>query len=827
MSLTSFANPYRSENLTEINRPWRVFLDILYSTAVYISLIIVGTISADDPLPAILSGIVTSAILLFSAILALRGSIKWGSRIHLVVLLFYFITSSFLADGVSTLHALLAFSMISTALIHAGPFYEERFSYFVLVGAVIVIVTSFFITGTGGFASDPGAYRTVGFIFFTIQFFILTYVIIEQFSTFSLVSKFIISVILLAFVSILVTIAAVSYTINQSATEDVVQDLQIIADSSALELGEFIAREISVLEAFNGNRILQEELIAENLTSNNLNETEIEAQLRRRQVIWRSADLEGRSQLLNDDVQTLLEDFDQFVPNELSLVVTDQYGQLLATTGNPDQYYYGEEPWFFRAYAAGFGSRYVSDPYVLDRETVDPLEELRVFEQDDVVLGIDIAIPLLTFPENRTRPVAVGTLKTTLVVNGILKDLSLNIQGSRVEELDLLVGDNVLHVHDAEISRPEEPTFDLNILEVLRQDDFALAEYEGTNSYVVASSITSSADLTAIDNLGWTMFAYQSEGAALAIITEQQRVQILLGLVILLGGSLAALAVGRIVVTPITELAEFAEQIAQGERNIRANIRTQDEIATLAHSFNEMVIQIEGNERTLEQRVMERTRVLETSARIGRSLSTIVELDALILAIVEQLKQAFDYYHVHVYIPSKNGEYLELVGGSGEIGQQLLARNHKIPIESGLVGRAAASKVSILEPDVSQAENWRPNELLPETQSELAVPIVLNEQLLGVLDIQNDVVNSLQKEDVDAVEAIAYQIAVAIQNAQLYEEAQREAAREQLINQINQKIVSTSDMETAMKVALREIGQVIEGAQAVVSLKGKRENGHD
>lgn len=828
MSLTSFTIPSQSENLTEINRPWRVFLDIVYNAAVFSSITLISALDTggDDVQSAFIYVLVTLILLAGCAFLAFRGRVKLAANLQMPILFLYFIFATIWTGDFGNLHALLAIGMFGTTLLHVGSFREERYSYIALfVGAGVLFGLSFY-GNAGLLTSLTNVYRPLLTIFVFIQFGILAYVLIEQFNQFRLITKFIVSVVVLAFISITVTITAVSYLISRSATEDIISDLQVIADNSSLQIGEFIARNIFVLETFNGNQRLQEILFESNQSYNSVDESDIDSLLRRQEVIWRSADLDARATLKNQEAQAFLNEFSRFVPHELDLIVTDQYGKLLATTGNPNQYYYGDENWFFNSYASGLGERFISEPYVLERDTVDPLNEIDAFDEDDVVIGIDVAIPLLAFPENRSEPVTVGVLKSTLIVNDLFKELTP--EGSRADELELLTNNLFFDLGNrTEIGAPEEPNFDLSIVDQIRQDGYTLAEFEGEISYLTISPVTSRTNLDVIDNLGWITIIHQNEREAASLITEQQRVQTIIGMFIMVVGGLAAVFVGRIVVTPLTNLAEFAQRIAQGERNIRAEVQTGDELSALADSFNQMVIQIEENERNLEQRVFERTRILETSSRIGRSLSSIVELDALVSAVVEQIKQSFDYYHVHVYMPSKDGEYLEMVGGSGEIGQQLLTIGHKMPIGSGLVGRAATTKTSILEPDVSQAENWRPNELLPETQSELAVPILLNEKLLGVLDIQNNIVNSLQREDVGAVEAIAYQIAVAIQNTQRYEEAQREAEREQLINQINQKILATSDMETAMKVALRELGQVLDGAKAVISLGPSRGNGHD
>jgi GAF domain-containing protein len=125
----------------------------------------------------------------------------------------------------------------------------------------------------------------------------------------------------------------------------------------------------------------------------------------------------------------------------------------------------------------------------------------------------------------------------------------------------------------------------------------------------------------------------------------------------------------------------------------------------------------------------------------------------------------------------------------------------------------------VLVPDVSQAEGWLPNPLLPQTQAEIAVPITLGEKVLGVLDVQHNVKNGLQQEDADLLLSIANQVAIALQNARQYAEAQMRAEQVAYMNTITQKIQATTSVENALQVAVREIGRATGAKQAVVKLK--------
>ncbi|MDT8307541.1 MAG: GAF domain-containing protein [Anaerolineae bacterium] len=224
----------------------------------------------------------------------------------------------------------------------------------------------------------------------------------------------------------------------------------------------------------------------------------------------------------------------------------------------------------------------------------------------------------------------------------------------------------------------------------------------------------------------------------------------------------------------------------------------------------------------LEARVIARTRALALSSEISRRLSTILDQRQLVDEIINQLRQAFNYYHVHVYLLSERGDEMILAGGTGEAGAVMLERGHKLALDQGLVGRAGSTRLPILAPDVQREPAWLPNPLLPQTKSEIAVPIVLGDELLGVLDVQHDMAGGLGAEDVDLLATIANQAAVGLQNARLYAAAQQDAEREILLNTISQRIQSTTSVEQALQVAVRELGRVLPGQEAAVRLRPER-----
>jgi putative methionine-R-sulfoxide reductase with GAF domain len=321
----------------------------------------------------------------------------------------------------------------------------------------------------------------------------------------------------------------------------------------------------------------------------------------------------------------------------------------------------------------------------------------------------------------------------------------------------------------------------------------------------------------------WYVVNYLSRGRAFAPVIQAFYVGLISIAITLLAAVAVMVFFSRTVTAPLIGLTRTAEKVALGDLNAQACVEFGDEIGTLATVFNSMTAQLRQTLTGLEQRVAERTRALETSAEISRRLSALLDQEQLVTAVVEQVQAAFDYYHVHIYLVDEEGGDLVMAGGSGEAGRMLLASGHRVPRGQGLMGRAAATNTVVLAPDVSQDEGWLSHVLLPHIRSEVVVPIAVGERVLGVLDVQQDEVGGLDQDDVDLLSSIAVQVAIALQNIGLIAETRRRAEHQVLINLITQRVQSTTTVESALQVAVRELGRALDASETAVRLHGTTE----
>lgn len=296
---------------------------------------------------------------------------------------------------------------------------------------------------------------------------------------------------------------------------------------------------------------------------------------------------------------------------------------------------------------------------------------------------------------------------------------------------------------------------------------------------------------------------------------------------LLVGGILGFLAilstlivVRNSIAQPIAALVAGAKQAAAGKLDtIVPGATNRDEMGLLAEAFNNMTAKLRQSMDDLRRRAIQVTTVGEVSRR----LSVATNPNQLAADVVEQVQSAFNYYHAHIYFYDEANENLVMAGGTGEAGATLLAQGHKIPKGRGLVGRAAATNKPILVPDVSQAEGWLPNPLLPDTKSEVSIPISAGNQVLGVLDVQQNLVNGLGEEDVSVLESLAGQVAISLQNARSYERTKSQADLESLVNTIGQKIQKTASMEDTLQTAIREIGLALGASRVSASIAGRQD----
>lgn len=195
----------------------------------------------------------------------------------------------------------------------------------------------------------------------------------------------------------------------------------------------------------------------------------------------------------------------------------------------------------------------------------------------------------------------------------------------------------------------------------------------------------------------------------------------------------------------------------------KSYVEVEQQVATRTA---ELQREIASRESLYERRALQ----VQTSTLISQEIAAAPGLDELYRRVVTLIKERFNYYHAQIFRYDPQQRTVRLVTGYGEVGQKMLEAGHQIDVGVGVVGTAAETAEPVLATDVTQDKDWRPNPNLPETKGELAVPIKLRDQVLGILDVQSDRARALTLDDQLLLEQLCGQIAIAIESTHLREE---------------------------------------------------------
>lgn len=187
---------------------------------------------------------------------------------------------------------------------------------------------------------------------------------------------------------------------------------------------------------------------------------------------------------------------------------------------------------------------------------------------------------------------------------------------------------------------------------------------------------------------------------------------------------------------------------------------------------------------------------LETVAQVTTAASTILEVDQLLQVVVDLTKSSFDLYHVHIYLADEAGQNLALKAGAGNVGRLMALEGRIIPLTAdSIVARAAREREVVVENDVQKVIDFLPHPLLPKTRAEMAIPMIVGNQLIGILDLQAEQTGRFSEEDVKIQRTLGTQVAVAVQNARLYAEQVKTSEKLRQVDQLKSEFLASMSHE--------------------------------
>lgn len=263
--------------------------------------------------------------------------------------------------------------------------------------------------------------------------------------------------------------------------------------------------------------------------------------------------------------------------------------------------------------------------------------------------------------------------------------------------------------------------------------------------------------------------------------------------------------------SPLKTMTEIANKLADGNLNVRANIVEKNEFNTLAETMNLMASKLQESIDSLETRVSERTSELEERslelavantqiqrrsaqfealAQVAQSITLIRDLQELLPQIATVVSEKYGFYHVGVFLTDNENEYAILTAANSEGGKKMLERNHRLKVgEQGIVGSVTGSGIPRIALDVGADAVFFNNPDLPETHSEMALPLRSGDKVIGALDVQSTESGAFTDEDVQTLSLLADQVSLAIENARLFEDSNK----------------TLSDLQTVMRQSTREV----------------------
>ncbi|MEM7031238.1 MAG: GAF domain-containing protein, partial [Chloroflexota bacterium] len=197
---------------------------------------------------------------------------------------------------------------------------------------------------------------------------------------------------------------------------------------------------------------------------------------------------------------------------------------------------------------------------------------------------------------------------------------------------------------------------------------------------------------------------------------------------------------------------------------------------------------------TLQRSFQRRAAQFEAIAEVGQATSAILDVDHLIAKTVEQITQTFGFYYAGLFLLDQKREWAVLQAGSGQAGKTMVKESHRLRCdENSMVGWCTYHGQARIALDVGEEPYRFDNPHLPNTHSEIALPLITRGRVIGALDVQSREHNAFTQDDITTLQLMANQLANIIENVRLIEETQRRASQLQISTEISQIVTARLD----------------------------------
>jgi GAF domain-containing protein/HAMP domain-containing protein len=270
-----------------------------------------------------------------------------------------------------------------------------------------------------------------------------------------------------------------------------------------------------------------------------------------------------------------------------------------------------------------------------------------------------------------------------------------------------------------------------------------------------------------------TTVLYEEIGSQ-RVLLDLQLQSLLVGAFSLLLGLGLSYALTRAISQPIRQMIHAFTEVEQGDLKQRLPISATDEVGELSVYFNRMISRLDQFQSGLEKQVADRTAQLRATNEVGQVASGILRPDELMSRIVNLITDRFGYYYSAIFLIDTTGRWAVLKDATGIAGQTLKAQGHRLEVGGrSMVGTTTSTRQARIALDVGAESVRFDNPLLPETRSEISLPLIIGERVIGALDVQSKQASAFQENDIITLQGMANQVAIALENARLFQETQQ------------------------------------------------------
>lgn len=214
---------------------------------------------------------------------------------------------------------------------------------------------------------------------------------------------------------------------------------------------------------------------------------------------------------------------------------------------------------------------------------------------------------------------------------------------------------------------------------------------------------------------------------------------------------------------------------------------------------------------------------LQTAAQIARDTSGTLEVDDLLSEAINLIRDRFEFYHASVFLLDDSGENAVIRESTGEAGRQMVAAKHTLKVGSkSIVGYVTSAGEPLVVNDVTADPTHRFNPLLPDTRAELGIPMKVGDRVLGALDVQSTRPFAFRPDDIEILQVLADQLAVAVSNAELFGRAQESLAQHRLMHHVTTVAAASASLDEALSSAVQGLRVTLGDRVAILLLDNDR-----